>query len=348
MSERFPVEYKLVNGCMGDPAVYAFSPTWGESILFDLGSLETLSNRELLRVRHAFVTHCHIDHFIGFEKLLRVNVPHHRQIFVYGPAHMIKNVQAKLQGYCWNLLEKDQVRFTVTELHPGGVIHRADLFSGNGFVATKPTISHESELVTFSDGAKVFGAVLDHGTDCIAYKYVANRRYHVLSEKLTREAVTPGSWIRDVQSAMTERDPERSVTLNGKVYKAQDLAQRFMQEIPPFSMGYLTDVVFSTGNLQRLQSLFSDVRLLVCEASFRDGDWPRSFAKKHLTTRQAALIAAWVAAKNLEIFHISGIYGEDVTTSQQEAATFFEAFRKLEPDELQQHIAAELARPTSA
>src|SRR5690606_24994441 len=105
-----------------DPAVYGFFPRSGDAVLFDLGALDGLSNRELLRVRMALVSHTHIDHFIGFDRLLRVNIPHGRMIEICGPPGIIRNVKGKLDGYLWNLLEPDQLRFTVHEIdREGGV-----------------------------------------------------------------------------------------------------------------------------------------------------------------------------------------------------------------------------------
>ena len=62
----------LLNGREGDPALYIETLFEKHAILFDLGDLSNLPPRKIHRLEHIFVSHTHIDHFIGFDRLLRV------------------------------------------------------------------------------------------------------------------------------------------------------------------------------------------------------------------------------------------------------------------------------------
>src|SRR6266508_6545482 len=64
----------LVNGRYGDPTVYVETLFKTHSVLFDLGEIASLSPRKIRRVDHIFVSHAHIDHFVGFDHLLRLLV----------------------------------------------------------------------------------------------------------------------------------------------------------------------------------------------------------------------------------------------------------------------------------
>ena len=69
----------LVNGRTGDPALYIETLFEKRAILFDLGDITLLSPRKIRRLEHVFVSHAHIDHFIGFDRLLRVLVGRDKQ-----------------------------------------------------------------------------------------------------------------------------------------------------------------------------------------------------------------------------------------------------------------------------
>ena len=59
----------LVNGRSGDPALYIETLFEKRAILFDLGDISNLPPRKIQRLEHIFVSHTHIDHFIGFDRL---------------------------------------------------------------------------------------------------------------------------------------------------------------------------------------------------------------------------------------------------------------------------------------
>src|SRR6059058_3879313 len=75
---------RLVNGRFGDPALFVEMLHRREALLFDAGDLSVLSARDLLRIGHLFVSHMHMDHFIGFDALLRVHVGREKTIRVAG------------------------------------------------------------------------------------------------------------------------------------------------------------------------------------------------------------------------------------------------------------------------
>ena len=95
----------LVNDCFGDPGVYVEVRWSKRALLFDLGQNDSLGSTRLLRASDLFVSHTHMDHFIGFDAVVRVALGRGKTLRLYGPPGVIENVEGKLRGYTWNLVD---------------------------------------------------------------------------------------------------------------------------------------------------------------------------------------------------------------------------------------------------
>ena len=57
-----------------------------------------------------------MDHFIGFDHLLRIFLARELHLDLFGPPGIIANVRGKLAGYTWNLIESYPFTLTVHEV----------------------------------------------------------------------------------------------------------------------------------------------------------------------------------------------------------------------------------------
>ena len=94
----------LVNDTFGDPGLYVDLVFERRALLFDLGDLSRLSPRSLLRISDVFVSHRHMDHFVGFDQLLRCILGREKTVGFYGPPGLIEGIEHKLKSYTWNLI----------------------------------------------------------------------------------------------------------------------------------------------------------------------------------------------------------------------------------------------------
>lgn len=346
------INIQLINGLDGDPALYVQPNQSSDCLLIDAGSLDKLTNRELLKIRVVAVTHTHLDHFIGFDRLLRVNVPHFRTLEIIGPTGIVANVRGKLQGYSWNLLVPGQLNFVVHEINSAGRAEAFFLTNVNEF-QPQPLDAYgddtpgvnglaRSVKLTTNNDFEIKAVVVDHGIDVLAY-YVSMPDSMVVSKQaLDKLSIKPGPWISDLQKKASIGDLSGSVDAFGVQLDASKLASQILERRPGERFIYVTDMVFSRENLARIKGL-SDlpVDLLVCETNYVRADRGKAISKRHLTTYQAALIAAAIGAKKLQIFHVSNIYGGDLELPQREAAEAFSELQFKDPKGLEAALSME-------
>lgn len=331
--EKFPnIETSILNGLQGDPAIYGFFPKSGAGILFDAGSLENLSHKDLLRVRHVAISHTHIDHFIGFDRLIRVNIPHFREVSISGPPGIARNVQAKIRSYLWNLLDPAQIRYRVFEVSEHGTVTAYSLCNDSDFELVpekveppnanlgQPKLAAPVAYITsLSDGTRIEAVPLDHGTTVLAYACQMPCKFQVIPGSIEKMGLTEGAWIGQLQKTLMAEIVPETFTIDGKEYAVDALASRLFRASAPRVIGYVTDIVLNASNLRKLQQLLPQVDLLICESNFAHADEAKAFAKKHLTSHHAAVIAAACNATTLRTFHISNIYSGSADEVAKEA-----------------------------
>ncbi len=80
---------QMVNGNFEDPVLFVDFLFERRALMFDLGDISALPAKKILRLSHVFISHTHMDHFIGFDHLLRICLGRDRNLALFGPPGLL-------------------------------------------------------------------------------------------------------------------------------------------------------------------------------------------------------------------------------------------------------------------
>jgi ribonuclease Z len=322
----------LVNGRFGDPAVYVETLFEKGAILFDLGDLSSLPPRKLDRIEHVFVSHTHVDHFFGFDRLLRILVGRDKRVRLYGPAGFIAQVYHKLAAYRWNLVDRyaADLVFVVTEVAPDLKIRAAELSFKNRFEIEPVGACVEGEGILCAEPLfRVSTAVLDHRGPCLAFAVEETAHVNVWKNRLVAAGLPVGPWLNTLKRALLENrgdDHPIRIAAAGAADTREaplGLLRGLVTITPGQKIGYVTDAADTAENRRLIVRLALGADLLFIEAPFAAADAELAADRAHLTTAAAGEIARAAGVRRIEPFHFSPRYeGEEARMVGEVAASF--------------------------
>ncbi len=324
---------RLVNGPFEDPGLFIPFPFERRAMLFDLGDLSRLPARDRLKISQVFVTHTHMDHFIGFDQLLRCVLGREKDLCLYGPAGFLGNVEGKLAGYSWDLVDRFTCRLALhlTEVHPGRLLRRS-YHCGDGFAAAGDIVAQpfDGRLHT-EPSLEVTAAILPHSIPCLGLALAERFHVNILKTGLERLGLTPGPWVARFKHALyarVDRDAEFRIEPGPesaeRTFVLGALAEKIARITPGQKIAYIADVGDTVASREAIAALARDADQLFIEAAFLDSERPRAAATHHLTARQAGELAALARARRFTLFHFSPRYEGREAELLQEAQVSYQ------------------------
>jgi len=326
---------RLINGPFEDPGLYIPFLFENRAIIFDLGDTLPLSARELLKISHVFITHTHVDHFIGFDRVLRISLGREKNLHLYGPPGFFKNVEGKLAAYSWNLVKNYpyRLRLQLTEVHRDYLLTREYLCQ-NEFIPTHKAASRPFKDVIYEEPPfKISAAVLDHGIPCLGLAIKERFHVNINKDRLAALGLETGPWLTGFKQALYDNQDSESEfevkTGSGQTqrFRLGELAAQVAMVTPGQKIAYIADVAYSPQNQEKIISLAKDADQLFIEAAFLEAHNDIAAEKHHLTARQAGTLAARAGAKQFTIFHFSPRYAEQEHLLHEEAREAYDRHR---------------------
>jgi ribonuclease Z len=290
--------FALGAGATGDPSLYIEPLNLPYSFLVDCGN-QHLGHARVLRSLFLFVSHTHLDHFIGFDSWMRVHLGSTNTLHILGPSGIAQHVFHKIHGYVWNLAESVYLKFRVTELDP---LKSFELLPNDQYQLKQ--LEPENPVIDLKGDWNFQFVPLQHlSIQSFGYRIFTRDQWRVDENILQEMNLKPGPWIKEVKAKT-----EGTILVEGTGWNIAELRSKLLYFAPGYAITYITDAVFQGENVQKMIDLAAKSDHFFCESSFLKEDEERATRTHHLTTIQAATIAKEAQVKHLHLFHFSRRY----------------------------------------
>ncbi len=325
----------LVNPPTGDPGLFIPFLFNKRALLLDIGDIHALSPRDLLKISHVFITHTHMDHFCGFDHLLRILLGREKTLHLYGPEGFLNNLEGKLHAYTWNLVDNYQngLILKAVEIHADRIYSRI-YECRNKFIPTTCNDMESDFNATLHEepSFKVSTTILDHGIPTLGFAIEEKFKINIRKDVLHAMNLTPGPWVQTLKQALYSQDDlDRIIPVSeNKQYSLKELAGQLTIISKGQKIAYISDVAHTPSNCEKIINLAYEADHLFIEAAFLDQDRGHAEKKFHLTAGQAGKIAGRCKAKRFTLFHFSPRYADQKERFYQEAMAEFLKFCGLQ------------------
>lgn len=226
------------------------------------------------KVTHVFISHWHGDHVSGLIGLIQTlgnqtaQNEERKKLIIFGPRETEKRMEHLLQTCIFD----NKLAMQVHEINPK---------------------KNERLLILDKEEFYIESASLDHGIPCLGYRFVEKDVRKIDMKKAARLGLKEGPLIGKIQHGI-------DVTIEGKTI-TPDM-------VSTIKKGKKIGIVLDTGICPGATLTAEDADLLICEASYASSIEEKAENNKHLTAKQAALLASNSNVKKLILTHLSQRY----------------------------------------
>lgn len=303
--------HRLVNGPQGDPCLYIRMFLEKRALLFDAGDLSGLVPSDLQKITEVFVTHTHIDHFIGFDTLLRALLRRERPVSFYGPDNIIECIEGKLAGYTWNLIKEYPLKIEAFGIGENRVRH-SSFYAEHSFERIDREEKPFDGAVIIGPAFRVKTAVLSHGVSCLGFSLEEAFHINIDREALARAGLPVGAWLNTFKTMLREKaGGDTVIKIEDREFRLSGLMD-IVRITKGQKLSYITDISPDEENIRLATELVKGSDTLYCEAFFLNEDIEKAIERRHLTAGLAGRIARLAGVKDLVLMHFSPRYkGKD-------------------------------------
>lgn len=308
-ARRVISDLRLVNGSTGDPVLYVDYPGMNDALLFDAGDLCRLPMDRLRDLEAVFITHHHVDHFIGLDRIVRANMDSEKTLHIFGPINTIRKVYDRIVSYDYQYFPFQKITLKVTEV-VGNLLRSADLECTRRF---PPPVITESAwagpTLYCNDFLAVEAAATDHTVPGLAFALVEQAGYHPDPDRLGSGLLKPGPWVQEVQARLRRGAPlQETIAIQGGQFTLAQLAADYFAKTAANRVTYITDTYLSAQVAGPLARLAHRARKLYCDCYYADSEEKSAQKHRHMTVSKAATLARDAKVEELILIHFASRY----------------------------------------
>jgi ribonuclease Z len=302
-------EIRLVNGSTGDPSLFIDYPGRDDALLFDAGDNAALDMERLGDLGVVFITHHHVDHFIGLDRIVRANLDRDKTLRVFGPDGTIRKVYDRIKSYEYPFFPFQKVVVEVHELLDG-LRRTARLECARRFPEPEVEESPWDDPVALaSDDLSVEAILVDHTVPCLAFALVERPGVHPDPIRLADGPLRPGPWVAKALRQLRDGAPGNTpMTIDGGRFSLATLRDRYFVESAGARIAYVTDTAWSDASRPGLLRLAHKARRLYCDGFYAQAQRAQAEKYRHMTAAQAGAFASEAGVEELVLIHFAARY----------------------------------------
>jgi ribonuclease Z len=249
-----------------------------KGILFDCGEgtqrQMNIAGLNRNKVNYVFLSHWHGDHVSGLIGLIQtlgnqqVQNEEKPTLHIFGP----KETEERMEHMLKTCIFENKVILEIHEINP-----------------------KRGEILTILENEDfcIQAARVDHSVPCLGYSFIEKDVRKIDMNKVRKFGLKEGPIVGKLQlGEIVEHD--------GKLITPEMVSE--------LKRGLKVTVIMDTGLCEMAIALAKDADLLICEATFSSELGEKAESYKHMTAKDAALLANNANAKRLIITHISQRY----------------------------------------
>lgn len=271
----------------------------------ECGDASGLTVKEIQNTNAIFISHTHIDHFINFDTILRHQIGLQRRIVICGPKGIAQQVQSRIKGYSWNLIQKGSIVYEIRELVSAKETKVYEI---------EPPIWELKELKTI-EGNQIFeeksfavtAILLDHKIPTLAYKF---KEKDTIKIDIKSSGHKGGKWVQELKFAFENGNENKIISIEGEDYKALALFDAiYVQEGD--SVGVIMDHAASESNHSKIIKQFKNCKKVWIESFYKKEDKELATANYHSYAAMSAKVMRLAGVGEAIPVHFSRKYNEN-------------------------------------